>query len=181
MGIFAPNQAANLWAEIRPRLQSNIGSRFELRLNDPGDLDIDRKLALTIPAGIPGRRLHPSKRVFQAALPLVRGNTLSEWFVQQALERLVQRTRAARQGPVASPIRMLPLEIIWHELPQPGGQEPLEVPFGLEELRLSPFYLDLVNADPIFSSWAIANVAKQRCSAPDCADWSNAPRQNRRE
>jgi DNA segregation ATPase FtsK/SpoIIIE, S-DNA-T family len=140
--------ATNLWAEIRPRLRSNIGSRLELRLNDPGDSDIDRKLALTIPASIPGRGLHPSKRVFQAALPLVRGNTLSEWSVQQALERLVQRTRAAWQGPVTPPIRMLPLEISFSELPQPDGQEPPGIPLGLEELRFLPFYLDLANTDP---------------------------------
>lgn len=140
--------ATNLWSEIRPRLRSNIGSRLELRLNDPGDSEIDRKLAATIPASMPGRGLHPEKLLFQAALPIVKGAAISEFSVQQALEDLIQRARRSWQAPGAPPIRVLPLEVSWNDLPVPYEHEPAGVPLGLEELRLGPWYLDLVNDDP---------------------------------
>ena len=140
--------ATNLWSEIRPRLRSNIGSRLELRLNDPGDSEIDRKLAATIPASTPGRGLHPDKLVFQAALPIVKGTAISEFSVQQALEDLVHRAGQSWQAPGAPPIRVLPPEVSWSDLPNPYEHEPAGVPLGLEELRLGPWYLDLVNDDP---------------------------------
>lgn len=138
--------ATNLWMEIRTRLRSNMGSRLELRLNDPGDSDIDRKLAATLPANAPGRGLHPAKLVFQTALPIVAGGSETmDISVPQALERLVERVRKSWQGPIAPPIRILPTEVPWSDLPVPAPDEPPGVPIGLEDLRLSPFYLDMTN------------------------------------
>ena len=140
--------ATNLWSEIRPRLRANMGSRLELRLNDPADSEIERKLAATLPADIPGRGLHPAKLVFQAALPVVNsGTAISDLSVQQALEDLVTRTNKSWDGPPAPSIPILPLEVPWNDLPVPYENEPTGVPIGLEELRLSPFYLSLVNKD----------------------------------
>ena len=140
--------ATNLWSEIRPRLRANMGSRLELRLNDPADSEIERKLAATLPADIPGRGLHPAKLVFQAALPVVNsGTAVSDLSVQQALEDLVTRTNKSWDGPPAPSIPILPLEVPWNDLPVPYENEPTGVPIGLEELRLSPFYLSLVNKD----------------------------------
>src|SRR5262249_428619 len=42
----------------------------------------------------------------------------------------------------------LPPEVSWSDLPNPYEHEPAGVPLGLEELRLGPWYLDLVNDDP---------------------------------
>lgn len=140
--------ATNLWSEIRPRLRANMGSRLELRLNDPADSEIDRKLAATLPASTPGRGLHPSKLVFQAALPVLHaGEVVAEFLVQQSLEDLVKRTRESWSGPIAPPIRVLPPEIFLSELPAPDANEPPGVPIGLEELRLDPFYLNLTGND----------------------------------
>lgn len=141
--------ATNLWLEIRTRLRSNMGSRLELRLNDPGDSEIDRKLAMTLPASAPGRGLHPSKLVFQTALPIVQGGPGQvDLSVQRSLERLVERMRTSWRGPVAPPIRVLPTEVPWSDLPLASPDEPSGVPIGLEELRLSPFYLDVTNGNP---------------------------------
>jgi S-DNA-T family DNA segregation ATPase FtsK/SpoIIIE len=142
--------ATNLWSEIRPRLRANMGSRLELRLNDPGDSEVDRKLAATLPAGSAGRGLHPSKLVFQAALPIIGSDTVTsaEFSVQQSLEDLVRRASLAWDGPPAPQIRVLPLEVRWSDLPMPYADEPAGVPIGLEDLRLSPFYLDLTSNDP---------------------------------
>ncbi|MGH2507410.1 MAG: type VII secretion protein EccCb, partial [Ktedonobacteraceae bacterium] len=141
--------ATNVWSEIRPsNLRANLGSRLELRLNDPADSEIERRLAATLPARAPGRGLHPSKLVFQAALPIVKGEeALSDLSVQQALEDLVLRVRSAWHGPVAPPIRILPTEVPWSDLPLPSAAEPSGVPLGLDELRQAPFYLDMTTGD----------------------------------
>ncbi len=140
--------ATNLWSEIRMRLRSNIGTRLELRLNDPTDSDIDPRLAAMIPAGTPGRGLHPSKWFFQTALPLIKSASDSAFSMQQELEQLIQGARQSWQGSVAPPIRVLPSEVRWQDLVIVKGQEPLGVPVGLEELRLDPLYIDLVGDDP---------------------------------
>lgn len=139
--------ATNLWSEIRPRLRANMGSRLELRLNDPGDSEIDRKLAVTLPASLPGRGVHQTKLVFQAALPVIGSEIISDLSVQQSLDELVTRANRAWDGPSAPPVRVLPAEVAWSELPQPYEKEPVGVPVGLEELRLSPFYLNFAGND----------------------------------
>jgi S-DNA-T family DNA segregation ATPase FtsK/SpoIIIE len=140
----------NQWIEIRPRLRANIGSRLELRLNDPGESEIDRRTSQLIPPDVPGRGLLPSKLLFQCALPIVGNtNTATDSAVQPALEALIQRARASWQGPIAPQIRVLPLEVHWTALPPlPAGQT--GVPIGLEESRVSPMCIDLQRGDPHF-------------------------------
>jgi S-DNA-T family DNA segregation ATPase FtsK/SpoIIIE len=46
---------ANRWADIRPALKDQIGTRIELRLGDPLDSDMDRRQAALVPLGAPGR------------------------------------------------------------------------------------------------------------------------------
>lgn len=43
------------WADIRPSLKDQIGTRIELRLNDPLDSEMNRKEAALVPMGVPGR------------------------------------------------------------------------------------------------------------------------------
>lgn len=140
----------NQWMEIRSRLRANIGNRLELRLNDPSESEIDRKVSQLIPSDMPGRGLMPSKLLFQCALPIVGDiNTTTGYEVQPALEALVQRARMSWKGPVAPQIRMLPTEVRWDTLPPlPAGQT--GVPIGLEESRVSPLWIDLQRGDPHF-------------------------------
>ncbi len=139
---------ANQWIEVRPRLRSNIGTRLELRLNDPGDSDIDRKQAATIPHEAAGRGLDPSRLLFQTAWPVInRGASLS---VQQSLEALVQRIRSAWTGPIAPQVLVLPQKVTWKDLPAPEVCQLAGVPIGLEEFRRGPMYIDLIEADPHF-------------------------------
>ena len=49
--------SASRWAEIRPSLKDQIGTRIELRLGDPADSEIDRKRAQQVPHDRPGRGL----------------------------------------------------------------------------------------------------------------------------
>jgi DNA segregation ATPase FtsK/SpoIIIE, S-DNA-T family len=127
--------SANRWAEIRPHLRDNIGSRFELRLNDPIDSEHGRRVADVLPGDVPGRGLAPEALHFQAALPDVEA-------AREAAERW--------EGASAPPVPMLPLRVEPSELPAPGADEGGGVPIGLDELRLEPVYLDLAGGDPHF-------------------------------
>jgi DNA segregation ATPase FtsK/SpoIIIE, S-DNA-T family len=127
--------SANRWAEIRPSLRDNVGSRFELRLNDPIDSEHGRRTADALPGDVPGRGLAPDALHFQAALPDVDA-------VRVAAERW--------DGPSAPPVPMLPFRVDPSELPAPGEDQAGGVPIGIDELRLEPVYLDLAGGDPHF-------------------------------
>ncbi len=144
--------ATNRWADVRSKLRDNIGTRLELRLNDPAETDMGKAAAKMLTAATPGRGLTKDGLQFQTALPLLdaeqdggkNGNS------QHALEALARRASAAWQGPAAPPIRMLPAVVTWQDLPAPGAAEPAGVPIGLEEVQLDPVYLDLIGAGPHF-------------------------------
>ena len=53
------------WAEMRPSLRDNVGSRLELRLNDPIESELGRRVAETLPTDVPGRGLTPPSCTFK--------------------------------------------------------------------------------------------------------------------
>jgi S-DNA-T family DNA segregation ATPase FtsK/SpoIIIE len=61
--------SASRWAEIRPSLKDQLGTRIELRLGDPADSELGRKQAHQVPAGRPGRGLSREGLHMQIALP----------------------------------------------------------------------------------------------------------------
>lgn len=62
--------SASRWAEVRPSLRDQIGTRIELRLGDPADSDIDRKAAQHVPRDSPGRGLSHEGLHMVIALPV---------------------------------------------------------------------------------------------------------------
>ena len=57
--------ASSRWADFRAAMRDTFGTRLELRLGDPLDSEIDRRVAALVPSGRPGRGLVTE----QAALP----------------------------------------------------------------------------------------------------------------
>ena len=53
--------AASRWAEIRPALKDQIGTRVELRLGDPAESEMDRKQARQLSAQPAGPGHHPRR------------------------------------------------------------------------------------------------------------------------
>ena len=78
--------SANRWAEIRPALKDLLGTRFELRLGDPSESEIHRKVAVNVPAGRPGRGLHPSELHFLMGIPRVDSENLAARLEKEQLE-----------------------------------------------------------------------------------------------
>ncbi len=124
--------AVSRWAELRPALKDLLGTRVELRLGDPGESEVDRRVAATVPAGRPGRGLAPDRHHVLVAIPE---------------DDPAAAVAAAWHGPTVPPVRLLPERVDVAELPGPGEGGPHLLPIGVDEDRLAPVLLD-VSADP---------------------------------
>ncbi len=60
---------AGRWADIRPALKDQIGTKIELRLGDPIDSEMDRKQAALVPIDVPGRGITRDGNHFLIATP----------------------------------------------------------------------------------------------------------------
>jgi S-DNA-T family DNA segregation ATPase FtsK/SpoIIIE len=140
---------ANRWMEVHSALRDNIAGRLELRLNEPLDSEVDRRLAAQVPVGVSGRGLTPGRLLFQAALPRVDGRATAAG-LQASLDDLVRRIAGGWTGPAAPPARVLPRQLPAEALPAPGGDAPPGVPIGVSEPALDLVALDLRSGDPHF-------------------------------
>jgi DNA segregation ATPase FtsK/SpoIIIE, S-DNA-T family len=132
--------AMTRWNELRMAHQPLIGTRLELRFNDPADSLIGRKLLATIKADQPGRLLTEDRLFAQVALPVLDDTENSS--MGEAIEALAARTATSWQGPAAAPIRLLPTDFSPNELPD-ALDEPELLPFGLRQDTMEPAYLEL--------------------------------------
>ncbi|CRK59985.1 FtsK/SpoIIIE family protein, putative EssC component of Type VII secretion system [Alloactinosynnema sp. L-07] len=151
--------AANRWAEIRPALKDLLGTRFELRLGDPSESDVDRRVAVNIPAGRPGRGLSRDKLHFLTGLPRIDGSSNPE-DVAGGVQDAVAKIKAAWRGRTAPRVRLLP-EVISYEdlLAQDTRRDSKLVPIGVDENELAPVYLDF-DAEPHFMAFAEGESGK---------------------
>lgn len=139
--------AAGRWAEIRPAMKDMITSRFELRLGDPSESEIDRRAAAGVPGRIPGRGLSPDRLHFLTALPRIDGVAVAA-DLAAGVAAMVAAVRAAWTGPTAPRVRLLPAVLPYRELPTPEQDgDRRDIPVGISEATLSPVYLDFA-ADP---------------------------------
>lgn len=136
--------AAARWQEVRPALKDSLGTRLELRLGDPIESEIDRRVAALVPVAAPGRGINAGKRQVLVALPRIDG-TSDPHTVPTAYADLTRAVTAAWTGPRAPGVRMLPEQIDLATLPRPEGTS--LVPIGLSEDALAPVYLDF-DAEP---------------------------------
>ncbi|MFF4079832.1 type VII secretion protein EccCa [Streptomyces sp. NPDC001777] len=133
------------WNDVRIATQSNFGTRVELRLNDPSESSVDRKLAQTLSPDEPGRILTDGKLFAQVALPRTDGLADAS-DLGSVLEHTARTVRATWSGEVAQPVRILPHVLEPHLLPGPVA-EPKRVPIGLDQTALAPALLDLFHHD----------------------------------
>ncbi|GAA3598180.1 type VII secretion protein EccC [Klugiella xanthotipulae] len=132
------------WNELKMNLQPLIGNKFELRLNDPTESVIARKLAETIRSTQPGRVITEDKLFAQVALPVI--DDVDDESIGDALSELAKQSAASWAGPGASPIRLLPEDLDPATLPD-IFDEPDAVPIGLRQDTMEPALLDLGGRD----------------------------------
>jgi S-DNA-T family DNA segregation ATPase FtsK/SpoIIIE len=122
--------SASRWAEVRPALRDQIGTRIELRLGDPADSELDRRQAQEVPEGKAGRGLSGDGRQMVIALP--------ELDSEDAKAGSCRR----RDGWIAPPIPLLPAQVDHCEVIERAGAAELRPLIGLEESELCPVALD---------------------------------------
>ncbi len=98
------------WMDFRNQIRDVLGTRVELRLGDPTDSEVDRRIAANVPKGRPGRGLTMTKHHFLGGIPRIddRGSVDD---LGDGVEDLVTRVNAAWQGPRGPKLRLLPEEI----------------------------------------------------------------------
>jgi DNA segregation ATPase FtsK/SpoIIIE, S-DNA-T family len=131
------------WADIRPALKDQIGTRIELRLGDPADSEIDRKRAKNVDRRHPGHGLTPDGLPFLGALPRMDGIE-SAGGLDAAAADVVALLRD-RHGDCRAPtIRLLPARVGYDALlVDAGDAADRAVILGLDENRFCPVILDL--------------------------------------
>ncbi len=142
--------SASRWGEVRPALKDQLGTRIELRLGDPSDSDLGRKVAALVPEGRPGRGMTRDSLHLLIGLPRVDGSS-DPTDLGAGVAHAVSEISAATYGRPARAVRMLPEFITHDELVRSAGDWPsyvdrsrpcMRVPVGLDEANLAPVFLD---------------------------------------
>jgi len=112
------------WADLRPALKDQIGTRIELRLGDPADSEMDRRRARDLADHPPGRGITREGREMAIALP----------------DLDVARRRDGRAAP---PVELLPSRVDHRAvIARSAPRRADEVLLGLGERNLTPVALD---------------------------------------
>ncbi len=143
--------AASRWADFRAATRDMFGTRLELRLGDPADSEIDRKVAQLVPTGRPGRGLVAAKLHFLAALPRIDGQPDGNTAGAGVLD-LVERSRKAWTAEAGPKLRLLPERVeLDHVLDLAARREEQglarSVYLAIDERDLAPVSLD-VDSEP---------------------------------
>ena len=137
---------AGRWMEIRPALRDSIGTRVELRLNDPMESEVNRRMAGQMGKAVPGRGLALPGVYFQLLLPRMDGQETAEG-LGEAQGDLVAKISAGWTGTPAPAVRVLPTRFTVGQLRQLSGHPVAGVPVGIAEADLRPVGIDLTKDD----------------------------------
>ncbi|MGH3715509.1 MAG: type VII secretion protein EccCa [Micromonosporaceae bacterium] len=138
--------SATRWMDMRPAVRDLFGTRLELRLGDPTDSGVNRKAAMNVPEGAPGRGLTPDGLHFLSGLPRIDGRQVAG-DLTDGVAKLVQTMNNAWSGQRAAAVRLLPAELPYASLPNAAQQTRKGVPIGIAENDLSPVFIDF-DAEP---------------------------------
>jgi len=112
---------AGRWTDFRTAVRDLFDTRLELRLADPLDSEVDRRLAAAVPRDRPGRGIVDGAH-FLAALPRLDGGAATgETAPDAALEQLVSTVRRHWSGPTLPRLRALPARVRLQDLPAADG------------------------------------------------------------
>ncbi len=136
--------SASRWAEIRPALRDQIGTRIELRLGDPADSELNRRRAQEVPEGEPGRGLTHEGLHMVVALPRLDGQASSSGLADAA-SQVGQMLRQRHDGWAAPPIALLPPQIEHDIVLERAGTIGPGLIVGIEENELEPVAVDFTH------------------------------------
>jgi len=120
---------ASRWADIRPALKDQLGTRIELCLGDPADSEMDRKRARLLGTRPPGHGLTREGLEFVLAVPCADGTD-------------VAAVVARFPGRAAPAVRLLPSRVSYADVvDQSGGR----IAVGLGEDDMRPVTVDFAS------------------------------------
>jgi S-DNA-T family DNA segregation ATPase FtsK/SpoIIIE len=130
----------------------------ELRLNDPAESEVNRRLAARLANAVPGRGIAAPGAYFQLVLPRLDGQENAEG-VYDAQDDVLVKIAAGWPGASAPAVRMLPRRLTLEGLRGMPSAAP-GVPVGIAEADLGPVLLDLAGNDPHFLVFGDAGSGK---------------------
>ncbi|MER7761742.1 type VII secretion protein EccCb [Streptomyces sp. NPDC097619] len=138
---------ASRYLEVRAALKDQLAGRLELRLGDPVDSEFDRRVAATVPRGLPGRGQVPEGLHFMGAVPRADG-VAGTAGLPAATAELVASVRAATASrPSAPEVRLLPRLLPSERLPKGSEFPGRGIAIGAGEADLEPVFVDF-DTDP---------------------------------
>ncbi|GAA1079372.1 type VII secretion protein EccCa [Tsukamurella strandjordii] len=136
--------AASRWGEVRPAVKDQLGTRIELRLGDPMDSEMGRRVASLVPVGRPGRGLTSEQLHMLVALPC--GAPSEDVPVAQAA---AVAEIAAQYEERAPEVRMLPERVQLDRIPARRGAPSTHAVLGIGESELAAATLQF-ESQPFF-------------------------------
>ncbi|MFD9967535.1 type VII secretion protein EccCa [Streptomyces sp. NPDC059011] len=134
--------------EVRANLKDHLMNRLELRLGDTMDSELDRKAAVNVPTGVPGRGLTPETLHFMAAVPRIDGIS-SDSDLSEATAAMTQEVSRHWTAPGAPPVRLLPRTLPVEGLPAGYAEPKRGIAFAIDENNLEPVFANF-ERDPFF-------------------------------
>ncbi|WP_024286903.1 type VII secretion protein EccC [Cellulomonas sp. KRMCY2] len=128
---------ASRWMDFRTQVKDVFGTKLELRLGDPMDSEIDRKVAVNVPKDRPGRGLAISKHHVLTALPRVDGSGDAA-SLGTGVDHLVETVNAAWHGPAGPKLRLLPEHISLDQVRAMAPGDTRRILLGIDESALRP-------------------------------------------
>ena len=132
--------SAGKWSDFRPAIRDLFGTRLELRLGDPYESEINRKLAANVPESSPGRGITRDGLHFLTALPRIDSQPAAD-SLAEGVQKLTEAVAAAWHADGAPRVRLLPAAFPVTALPG-SAQTGTKIPFAVDEGTLSPVLLD---------------------------------------
>lgn len=128
--------AASRWADLRPALKDQLGTRIELRLGDPAESEMHRAKAKTLAGRPAGRGITQDGLELAIARPRLDVGD-GDAPLAAAGARLVERYGAVH----AAPVRLLPVRVDAADIACGGASAPV-IPFGVGDGDLQPVAVD---------------------------------------
>ncbi|MBB3039642.1 type VII secretion protein EccCa [Hoyosella altamirensis] len=139
---------ASRWSDFRVGLKDQLGTRIELRLGDPGDSEMNRRAAKSVPENQPGRGLTKEGLHMVVAVPAIDARDTHTADLATVAQAAVEELSHRCGNVSAPPVRMLPTELPREEIitAQPGPDarpsDRLRIPVGIDEAELATVSID---------------------------------------
>jgi S-DNA-T family DNA segregation ATPase FtsK/SpoIIIE len=134
--------AASRWADLRPALKDQLGTRIELRLGDPADSELDRKRARLLAERPAGHGITRDGLELVVALPRL-DSVATAHGLDDALRTAADALRLRHRGMTAPEVAPMPTRVAYEGV---VAQAPAQVVLGLGGDELRPMTVDFTES-----------------------------------